>query len=161
MSSNEIRGYRGYNGSRSYSGLDFPQNVQNFLIRNYCEKNRLTYLLSATEYKMPGCYMILEEIVDSIDTLDGIVLFTIFMLPASKRERQRIYDAILSKGRSLHAALEDIAIKKQEDIQMVEDILRLNAIALTDEKAESLREFCMGYELSLDSPRSLGASKLG
>lgn len=135
-------GYRGYIGSRPYVGLDFPQNVQNFLIRNYCQKHHLTYLLSATEYKMPGCYMILEEVISALETLDGIVLFTIFMLPTSARERMRIYDAILKKGRTLHAALEDIAIKNHQDIQMVEDILRLNAIALTDDHAETLQSFC-------------------
>ncbi len=143
MSSNNVLGYRGYIGSRPYSGLDFPQNVQNFWIRSYCQKHQLTYLLSATEYKMLGCYMILEEVISSIDTLDGIVLFTIFMLPSSARERKRIYEAVLSKGRTLHGALEDIRIQKHDDIQMVEDILRLNAIALTDDHAETLREFCM------------------
>ena len=141
MSNNKNRGYRGYIGSRPYSGLDFPQNVQNFLIRNYCQKHQLTYLLSATEYKMPGCYMMLEEVMRSLESLDGIVLFTIFMLPTSPLERKRIYDAVLSKGRTLHAALEDIAITSHKDVQIVEDILRINSISLTDGKAEALRSF--------------------
>jgi sporadic carbohydrate cluster protein (TIGR04323 family) len=137
---NKEQGYRGYVGSRSYSGLDFPQQIQNFLIRNYCQKHQLRYLLSATEYRMPGCYMILEEVISAIDTLDGIVLFSIFMLPASSAKRQRIYQKILKASATLHAALEEIAIKSESDIQMVEDILRLNKIALTDQSISALRD---------------------
>lgn len=136
-------GYRGYNGTRPYSGLDFPQGVQNFLIRNYCQKNQLLFLLSATEYKMPGCYMILEEILSAIQTVDGIVLFSIFMLPENPKARQRIYDIVLNAGRSLHGALEDVSIKSKADILMVEDILQLNSIALTDQSAENLKDFCL------------------
>ena len=60
MKNNEL-GCRGYVGSRIYQCGDFPQAVQNMVIRNYCQKHQLTYLLSATEYAMPGCYMILER----------------------------------------------------------------------------------------------------
>ena len=137
----KAHGYRGYNGSRCYQGLDFPQNVQNFLIRNYCTKHQLTFLLSATEYTMPGCYMILEEIMGTIESLEGVVLFSIFMLPAVKERRYRIYEAALNAGRSLHGALEDIAIKKWEDVQLVEDILQLNQIALTNHSLPDLQDF--------------------
>jgi sporadic carbohydrate cluster protein (TIGR04323 family) len=121
-------GYRGYIGSRVYHCGEFPQYVQNMIIRNYCQKHHLTYLLSATEYAMPGCYMILEEVVNTIETVQGIAMFSIFMLPTSAKKRHKIYQKILKKGKSLHAALEDIAIKSEADIQMVEDILRLNQI---------------------------------
>lgn len=141
---NNSLGYRGYNGSRPYSGLDFPQNVQNFLIRNYCQKYQLPYLLSVSEYKMPGCYMILEEVLSAIELVDGIVLFSIFMLPASTKARKRIYDIVLNAGKSLHGALEDVCIKERADIQMVDDILKLNQIALTDQSAEKLKDFCLG-----------------
>jgi sporadic carbohydrate cluster protein (TIGR04323 family) len=136
-------GYRGYNGSRPYAGLDFPQNVQNFLIRNYCQKHNLTFLLSASEYKMTGCYMIFEEVLSGIDALEGIVLFTIFMLPASRERRQTIYKKILDAGSSLHGALEDIAIRNWDDVDLVEDILMLNHIALTDEAMTNIQDFLL------------------
>jgi sporadic carbohydrate cluster protein (TIGR04323 family) len=142
---NPALGYRGYNGSRAYHGLDFPQNVQNMIIRNYCQKYQLPYLLSVSEYRMPGCFMILEEVLASIQSVDGIVLFSIFMLPNSLKARQRIYDKILQAGRSLHGALEDVAVKTQDDIQLIEDILRSNKIALTDQDINNL--LC-----SLDTP---------
>lgn len=137
---NNRHGYRGYNGSRVYSGLDFPQNVQNFIIRNYCQKYQLTYLLSASEYKMPGCYMILEEILSALHTLEGIVMFSIFMLPAAREKRLRMYRTILEAGCSLHGALEDVAIHQWEDVQLIEDIIMLNQIAKTDEEMRMLQE---------------------
>lgn len=137
----EVKGYRGYIGSRPYDGIDFPQNIQNFLIRNYCQKHQLTYLLSATEYTMDSCYMILEEVLSTIHSLDGIVLFSIFMLPASAKKRKIIYETILNAKASLHAALEDICIRDFADIQKVEDILDLNSIALTNQSLAGLREF--------------------
>jgi sporadic carbohydrate cluster protein (TIGR04323 family) len=140
---NKAQGYRGYIGSRPYDGVDFPQNVQNFLIRSYCQKHQLTYLLSATEYTMPGCHMILEQVLGTLDSLDGIVLFSIFMLPQSAQKRKRIYTAILNTGRSLHAALEDIAIKDWTDVPLIENILDLNKIALTKQSLAGLHEFCL------------------
>lgn len=128
----DTKGYRGYIGSRTYSSGEFPQYVQNMLIRNYCQKHQLTYLLSATEYAMPGCYMMLDEVVNSIVMVEGIVLFSIFMLPASKQKRKRIYQKILQSRRSLHAALEDLSIKGESDVQMIEDILSLNQITMKD-----------------------------
>lgn len=137
-------GYRGYNGSRPYHGLDFPQNVQNLIIRNYCQKHQLMYLLSASEYRMSGCFMIFEEVLSSLHSLDGIVMFSIYMLPDAAKARRRIYDIVLKAGRSLHGALEDVCIRSNDDIQMIEDILQSNKIALTDQHANALKEFCLG-----------------
>jgi sporadic carbohydrate cluster protein (TIGR04323 family) len=60
-----------------------------------------------------------------LDKLKGIVLFSLFMLPAKREERARIYDLVLAKGASLHAALEETAIVSREDIGVFEDVLRL------------------------------------
>ncbi len=94
---------------------------------------------SASEYRMPGCYMILEEVLSALDTIDGIVLFSIFMLPEDQAKRERIYKKVLDAGRSLHAALEDMALTKWEDVQLFEDVLRLNMIARTDQCMDEIR----------------------
>lgn len=131
-------GYRGYVGSRPYVSGDFPQHVQNMIIRNYCQKYQMVYLLSATEYAIPECYMILDEVVQNVESVKGIAMFSLFMLPTSAKKRREIYDRVLKAGKTLHAALEDIAIKSEADIQMVEDILRLNEITLKDEVVAEL-----------------------
>src|SRR5262245_57582959 len=118
---NKVKGYRGYIGSRSYVSGDFPQYVQNLLIRSHCQKHGLSYLLSATEYRMPGCYMMLEEVLNSIELVEGIILFSIFMLPDSPAKRVPIYNKILQSKRRLYAALEDLCIQTESDIQAIED----------------------------------------
>ena len=139
-------GYRGYVGSRSYSGIDFPQQIQNFIIRNYCQKYKLHYLLSATEYKMPGCYMILKEILETLPNIQGIVLFSIFMLPKDALKRQSIYERLFESKSSLHAALEEITIHKEEDVESVEDLLRIHQITHTDESISILLSAVMNIK---------------
>jgi len=127
---NKLSGYRGYIGSRVYQCGEFPQFVQNMVIRNYCQKHKLAYLLSATEYAMSGCYMVLQEVVDSIRLVDGIVLFSIFMLPEVAESRFRIYEKVLLSGKTLHTALEDLSLKSLNDIRAVEVVLNVNRIVM-------------------------------
>ena len=54
---------KGYIFSRSFMGERVPQHVQNLVIRDYCNKNNFQYLLSATEYAMEGCHLILEQLI--------------------------------------------------------------------------------------------------
>ena len=62
-------------------GDRIPQQVQNLVIRNYADRNRLTYLLSATEYAMPNCYMMLEKVIKELSGLEGVICYSLFMLP--------------------------------------------------------------------------------
>ena len=43
---------RGYIFSRAFAGQRIPQHMQNLVIRDYCQRNGHTYLLSAAEYAM-------------------------------------------------------------------------------------------------------------
>ena len=52
----KIKKVRGYIFCRSFMGERAPQHVQNIVIRDYCKKNQLSYLLSATEYAMAVSY---------------------------------------------------------------------------------------------------------
>ena len=47
------KGYRGYIRARQEMGRSVPQHIQQLVMRDYCKKNNLTFLLSATEYLMP------------------------------------------------------------------------------------------------------------
>jgi sporadic carbohydrate cluster protein (TIGR04323 family) len=118
----EERGYRGYIGSRAYFGQRAPQHVQNLVVRDYCRRMGFDYLLSATEYAMPGCTIMLEEVLRELPAAAGIVLYSLFMLPEAKVRRRAVYDRVLGLGCSLHGAVEGIAIAGDADIARVEDI---------------------------------------
>jgi sporadic carbohydrate cluster protein (TIGR04323 family) len=124
-------GHRGYIASRPVRGQLMPQQVQNLVVRDYARRKGLTYKLSATEYGMPGCYMMLETVLNELDSLEGVILFSLFMLPARPERRRAIYDRVLGAGASLHAALEDLAVTSEADVARVEDILLLEPLTTT------------------------------
>lgn len=125
----ERTGHRGYIGARPLNGSRTPQHVQNIVIRDYARRKNLQYLLSAAEHTMPGSYMVLEDILDELPQLRGLILYSIFMLPSDEARRRQIYDRVLREGCDLHAAVEEIALSSQKDIQAIEDILLVNKFA--------------------------------
>ena len=125
----ERAGYRGYIGARPLNGNRTPQHVQNIVIRDYARRKNLHYLLSAAEHIMPGSYMILEDLLDELPRLKGIICYSIFMLPPDESRRRDIYNRVLREGCDLHAAVEELTIASNDDIQAVEDILLVNTYA--------------------------------
>ena len=125
----ERAGHRGYIGARPLNGSRTPQHVQNIVIRDYAKRKNLHYLLSATEHTMPGSYVVLEDILDELPRLRGLILYSIFMLPPYEARRREIYDRVLREGCDLHAAVEEITLSSRSDIQAVEDILLVNKFA--------------------------------
>jgi len=125
---NERLGHRGYIGSRPYRGMRVPQHVQNLVIRDYCQRNGFIYLLSATEYAMPGCYMMLGEVAAEAPKLQGIVLYSIFMLPQRRARRLALCRRFLEAGCSIHGAVENIAIGNDDDLERIDELLMLNQI---------------------------------
>ena len=118
------KGYRGYVFSRSIDSHRVPQHIQNLVIRDYAARRKLHYLLSATEYAMPDCYLILEQVVADLAALDGIILYSMFMLPSDRQQRQLIYHRLLAAGCSLHAAVEGFVLASEADIERWENVLQ-------------------------------------
>ena len=75
-----MNGLRGYIFSRPFMGERVPQHVQNLVIRDYCKKQGFQYLLSATEYAMPNSHLILQQVLDELSELDGIIFYSLFLL---------------------------------------------------------------------------------
>jgi sporadic carbohydrate cluster protein (TIGR04323 family) len=121
----ERGGFRGYISSRPVRGTHFPQRVQNLVVRTYAARHDLTYKLSLTEYAMPGCFMMMETLLDELPKLDGVILFSMFLLPSRRNERERIYARVLQSGTQLHAGLEEIAIRAAADIALFEDTIQV------------------------------------
>src|SRR3990167_4527287 len=104
-------GFRGYVTSRAFLGQRVPQHIQNIVIRDYCQRHGLHYLLSVTEHVMPNCYMILKQVMREIAGIDGIVLYSLFQLPEIDNIRRELYRQLLSSNRTIHAAVESFVIK--------------------------------------------------
>ncbi len=119
---NNRHGHRGYIASRPVRGQEWPQHVQNLVVRDYAQRNGLHFLLSATEYAMDGCYMNLETALGELDRIEGLICFSLFMLPKRAEKRHALYQRIFDSGADLHGALENMSISGAEDIARLEDI---------------------------------------
>jgi len=113
---------RGYIFSRAFMGERVPQNVQNLFIRDFCNKKNFDYLLSATEYAMQDCSMVLEQVVDDLKKIDGIVAYSIFQLPEKKEKRIKYLLKIIKLKKIFYGALENLEVKNKNDLLNIEEI---------------------------------------
>lgn len=114
--------FRGYIFSRRIEGNLIPQRVQNLVIKDYCERHKLFFKLSATEYKMENCYLMLKSVLKNVSSIDGIVFYSIFMLPNIKKERLSIFKSVLKKKKIIRFALEEIELKNYSNIKDIENL---------------------------------------
>ena len=116
---------RGYIFSRPFMGERVPQHVQNLVIRDYCERNRLQFLLSATEYAMPNCHLILQQVLGELAEISGLVAYSLFQLPEESSKRQLIYKQILSQEKVLHFAVEGLRASTKQAFERIETLWRI------------------------------------
>ena len=119
-----MKSVRGYIFSRSFMGERVPQHVQNLVVRDYCERNSLHFLLSAVEYAMPGCHLVLEQALSKLDEISGLVFYSLFQLPEENSRRQSIYERILSQEKDLHFAVEGLHVNTQKEFERIEILWR-------------------------------------
>ena len=96
-----------------------PQHVQNIIIRDFCKKNSLNYLLSATEYKMKNSFLILKDIVSNMKGFDGIVAYSLFQLPPNYNERNKILKKIIKNKKFIFFAVEGAKVLSLKDINNI------------------------------------------
>jgi sporadic carbohydrate cluster protein (TIGR04323 family) len=116
---------KGYIFSRPFLGERVPQHIQNIVIRDYCVKNNFFFIMSATEYAAEESSYILTELINNLKNYDGIIFYSLFQLPIKKKNRHKLYDAILKKKKKLHFVVENLSVKKKEDYLEIEKIFLL------------------------------------
>ena len=99
-----------------------PQHVQNIIIRDYCNKKNIHYLLSATEYTMENSALILKQLINDLHLVDGIVAYSVFQMPEDDTERQNIFGKILSLNKEIHFAVEGLSLYDNDSLNRIEDI---------------------------------------
>ena len=122
MKSKIEKGFRGYIFSRSFMEERVPQHVQNIVIRDYCSKKGIQYLLSATEYAMENSAIILRQLVKDLPSIDGIVAYSIFQMPENDVERQSILNNVLKCKKEIHFAVEGLSLFDHESYSNIENI---------------------------------------
>ena len=114
---------RGYVSSRQFMGESCHQSTQNLVIRDYCERGNLVYLLSGVEYSINNSFLMLNELASQIpDLIDGVVAYSLFQLPENPEERGYIYEKFLENNGEFHFALEGLKITNYSELLRVEQI---------------------------------------
>jgi sporadic carbohydrate cluster protein (TIGR04323 family) len=113
---------RGYIYSRPFMGERVPQHVQNIVIRDYCERNGLHFLLSAAEYAMADSDLILEQVLCELKDIDGIIAYSLFQLPEDSIKRHRIYNQIIDMKKNMYFAVEGLSMTTIQDCERIETL---------------------------------------
>jgi sporadic carbohydrate cluster protein (TIGR04323 family) len=125
-------GYRGYVSCREFGGLRIPVPVQTIVLRDYCARKNFVYKLHVNENEFPHSYMVLDGMLNELDGLEGILVFSMFMLPERAERRRQVYRRVFEAGIELHIVLENFVIRGPADVRPVEEIL----------SASGLLQFC-------------------
>ena len=113
---------RGYVSSRPFFDQRIPQNIQNLVLRDFCQKNDFKYLLSTTEYSMKNTYLMLDSLHNELQGIDGVVFYSLYQLPYDNLKRNRIFLNFIKKNKKLYFSLENTFIMGKDDINKVENL---------------------------------------
>jgi sporadic carbohydrate cluster protein (TIGR04323 family) len=132
-------GFRGYISSRQFGAQRVPQHIQNLVIRDYCKRREINYLLSATELAMPETYIMLAQLREQVDEIDGVVFYSIEQLPTEDRDRSEFFSRMISTGRCCYFSVEDLCVHDSENLEKLEQVLRIKQVMPACLSTESLK----------------------
>ena len=120
---------KGYIFSRPFFGERVPQHIQNIILRDYCKKKNIDFLLSATEYTYGKSTYILSELISKYQNFDGIIFYSLLQLPEDKKIRHYLFEKTLRQNKEIHFAVENILAKKKKDFEDIERIFLIKTIS--------------------------------
>jgi sporadic carbohydrate cluster protein (TIGR04323 family) len=139
------RKFRGYIFSREVPTGRVPQHIQNLVVRSYAERMGLHYLLSGVEYRMANSFLMLNQIAREFEEIDGIILYSMFLLPQDEHRRKQFYLKALENSCEIHAAVENLALKSHGDVERWEKIFIISQVAEQNEDRERVIELLKPY----------------
>ncbi len=125
---------KGYIFSRPFFNERVPQNIQNIILRDYCKKKNIEYLLSSTEYTMKDSSFILSEITTKFKNYDGLVFYSLLQMPVDLAIRKKFYKKTLKNKKQIHFVLENFIAKNETDFVELEKIFVLKTSTITFNK---------------------------
>ena len=82
-------------------------------------------MLSVSEYRMKNSFKILENTIKNLKEVDGIVAYSLLMLPEKESHRNKILKKIILKKKFLSFAVEDITVKNRRDINYINTLWKI------------------------------------
>ena len=78
---------------------------------------------------MSGSSLMLVQLIESIESVDGIVAYSLFQLPEDQKIRERLCKGVLQLGKELHFAVENIAVSSETSLARIEVLWRVKQSA--------------------------------
>jgi sporadic carbohydrate cluster protein (TIGR04323 family) len=119
---------KGYISSRKLNdGNLIPQKVQNLVIRSACKDKNFEFNLSATEYGMKDCYLILNQILYDLkkNKYDGLAFYSIDQLPVQIEKTKKILNQIIKYKKIIYFSLENIFISNKNKMLETLELIKL------------------------------------
>jgi len=136
---------KGYIFARPFLGERVPQHIQNIVNQDYCKKKEINLLMSGTEHAFPKSTYILFEILESINSYDGILFYSLLQLPEDKILRDKLYKKILSKKKQIHFSVENLILKTKNDQKYIENIYKLYLVNSSENFKLGKEQFYVNY----------------
>lgn len=114
-----MKNLRGYVSSRPIDGNSYPQKLQNLAIRDFANKNKFNLILSGTEWNVNNSYLMFRSIIKKINTVDGIIFFSIFQISEDISFFEKKIIKLIKKKKLITFALEEIIILTVSDLKKV------------------------------------------
>ena len=111
--------------SREIKGNFIPQRVQNLVIKDFCKRKNLFFKLSSAEYIMENSFLMLKSMLKDIKLIDGVVFYSIEMLPSKKKLREDILNNFIKNKKKIFFALEEIEINQINAIKKINMLLNI------------------------------------
>ena len=74
---------------------------------------------------MKNSTLILRQLVRELNSIDGIVAYSIFQMPEDDNERKIIFNSVLSSKKEIHFAQEGLALYDNETYSHIENIWKV------------------------------------
>ena len=81
--------------------------------------------MPVTEYNGENSTQMLFEELKNIKNYDGLLFYSLLMLPSDAKKRNYLYNKIISNKKELHFAVEDLSIKNKKDISKIDNLFLL------------------------------------
>ena len=122
LQNNKTKVLIAYCYNKPFGPYSLPVKFQNILCENYTRKLNLIFGPGIGEPIFSKNFFALKSMIKDSKKNSGIVMLSLYMLPAVKKKRLEIFNLALNSYTELHFVFENISLKNKKDISKIESI---------------------------------------
>ena len=78
---------------------------------------------------MKNSFFILNQLINDMQNIHGIVAYSIFQMPYDNQKRERLFKKILKKNKKIFFACENLKVSNKKDIERIKKIWNVKKIS--------------------------------